>query len=220
MPEFTAARINMVDSQIHTMGVVNESVLDAFRTIRREDFVPPTSRGIAYCDEDLPVAAGRCLMEPVTHARLIQAAAPNAGELVLDIGCATGYSAAILSRLAGRVVALEQDAGLLAAAEQNWLSLGINNVMPHMGPFAEGNPAEGPYDLIMINGTVSEIPTLLIEQLRTGGRIAAVLKSREDKIGRAVLVTKDRDGQARTRVLFDAAVPYLPGLMPRNEFVF
>lgn len=220
MPEFTAARINMVDSQIHPMGVVNEAILESFRTIRREEFVPQEQRRIAYCDEDLPVATGRCLMEPVTHARLIQAGAPKTGELVLDIGCATGYSAAILSRLAGRIVAVEQDATLLGAAEQNWARLGISNVMPHMGPLAEGNGAEGPYDLIAINGTVSEIPAALMEQLRPGGRLVTVIKTRQDKIGRAVLVMKEKDGAAGTRVLFDAAVPYLPGLMPRNDFVF
>lgn len=220
MPDFTAARINMVDSQIHPMGVVSEAILDAFRTVRREDFVPDASRAIAYCDEDLPVGKGRCLMEPVTHARLVQAALPVSTDLALDIGCVTGYSAAILSKLAGRVIAVEGDATLLAKAEQNWLKLGINNVMPHMGPFSEGMAAEAPYSLIIVNGTVDHVSPTLIGQLAPLGRLLAIVKNAGDKIGRAVIVSKNAHGDVSERVLFDAAVPYLPGQAPRNEFVF
>lgn len=220
MIDFTAARINMVDSQIHTMGVVSEPILEAFRTVRREDFVPDARRSIAYCDEDLPLIPGRCLMEPVTHARLMQAALPVAGDTVLDIGTATGYSAAIFSGLVDRVVAVEPDPKLLTRAEATWMQLGLRNITPHSGPFAAGYAVGAPYSLIFINGSMAEIPAALIDQLAAGGRLVGILKRADDKIGRAVIVTKSENGTIGERVLFDAAVPYLPGHQPRMGFVF
>lgn len=220
MTDFTAARINMVDSQIHTMGVVSEPVLEAFRTVRREDFVPDARRAIAYCDEDLPLSPGRCLMEPVTHARLVQAALPVPGDTVLDVGAATGYSAAIFSRLVDRVVAVEPDPKLLTKAEATWLQLGLRNVTPHSGPFAAGYAVSAPYSLIFINGSMAEIPASLVEQIAPGGRLVGIIKGAQDKIGRAIIITKSETGTVGERVLFDAAVPYLPGHQPRIGFVF
>lgn len=220
MTDFTAARNAMVDSQIHTMGVTSEEILNAFRTVKREEFVPEGRRGIAYSDEDMPIARGRCLMEPVTHARLIQAALPVATDTVLDVGGATGYSAAILSGLTARVVATDPDASLLASAEATWSKLGCKNVVPHQGPFADGCVAHAPYSLIVINGSVAEIPGGLIEQLATGGRLVCVVRKGGERIGRALLVGKNNAGNISERILFDAAVPYLPGHEPRNGFVF
>lgn len=220
MTDFTAARNAMVDSQIHTMGVVSEDILNAYRSVRREDFVPESRRGVAYNDEDMPIAHGRCLMEPVTHARLIQAALPTQADTVLDIGGATGYSAAILSGLTSRVVAVDTDASLLAAAEASWKALGCNNIIPHQGAFAEGCAAHAPYNLILLNGSVADIPRALIDQIAPGGRLLGVIRKANDRIGRAVLVTKSSAGVVSERVLFDAAVPYLPGHEPRNGFVF
>lgn len=220
MQNLTAARINMVDSQIHTMGVVSEPILDAFRTVPRENFVPDDRRAIAYCDEDLPVSAGRCLMEPVTHARLLQAVLPNLSDNALDIGCATGYSAAILSVLCARVVAVEPDAALLAKAESAWASTFCGNIQPHQGPFAYGYESGAPYSLIFVNGSMDHIPTPLIDQLAPEGRLVCVVRGREDRIGRALLVTKSASGAISHRILFDAAVPYLPGHEPRTQFVF
>lgn len=220
MTNFTAARINMVDSQIHTMGVVSEPILEAFRLVPREEFVPENARGIAYCDEDMPVAKGRCLMEPVTQARLVQAAMPAANDTALDVGGATGYSAAILSRLTGRVIACDPDAALLAHAEQAWAKMGCNNVMPHQGSFAEGCSANAPYNLIFVNGSVATVPDALLSQLAPHGRMVVVVRAAGAKIGRAMLFIKSAGGAVSERILFDAAVPYLPGLEPRNDFVF
>lgn len=220
MTNFTAARINMVDSQIHTMGVVSEEILNAFRTVPREEFVPADRRAIAYCDEDMPIAKGRCLMEPVTHARLVQAVNPTQSDTVLDVGGATGYSAAIFSRLTGRVVAVESDAALLAQAEAAWSKLGCANIIPHQGNFAEGNAATAPYSLIFVNGSVNCVPDALLAQLAPHGRLVAVVRNKEDRIGRATLYLKSAGGAVSERILFDAAVPYLPGHEPRNEFVF
>ncbi len=220
MPDFAQARKNMVDSQIHPMGVVNESVLEAYREIRREDFVPLDKRAVAYSDEDLPIAPSRYLMEPVTHARMVQAAIPVSSDTVLDIGGASGYSAAIFAKLASRVVAVERDAALLDQAEQNWAKLGLNNIMPHLGPLEEGQGAEGPYSLIFLNGAVREVPDTIVSQMAPAGRLLAVVKGRQDKIGRAMLITKNESGLIGKRVLFDASTPYLLGFAPHNEFVF
>lgn len=220
MTNFTTARINMVDSQIHTMGVVSDAILEAYKLVPREEFVPEERKGIAYCDEDMPIGEGRFLMEPVTHARLMQAVNPQAGDTVLDVGGATGYSAAILSRLCERVVAVEQDARFLAHAEQSWLKLGRTNIMPHQGSFAAGNAEQAPYNLIFINGSVAAVPEALLAQLAAHGRLVCVVRNTADRIGRAMLFVKTAGGVVSERVLFDAAVPYLPGLEPRNEFVF
>lgn len=220
MTNFSAARIHMVDSQIHTMGVVNEAVLEAFRTVPREDFVPDEKRGFAYNDEDLSLGAGRSLMEPVTHARLLQAAAPLANDNVLDVGGGTGYSAAILGKVVNRVVCVEPDAALLAKGEANWRRQGYGNIIPHQGSIPDGCATHGTYNLIFVNGSVAEIPQGLLGQLAPGGRLVAVIKGKADKIGKAVLIQKSADGTTGERVLFDAAVPYLPGMEPRNGFVF
>lgn len=220
MTDYSAARTHMVDSQIHTMGVVNEDLLEAFRTVPREDFVPDEKRGFAYTDEDLPVSADRILMEPVTHARLLQAAAPTGSDTVLDIGGATGYSAAILAKVVSKVVCVEPDAALLAKGEANWRRQGYGNIVPHQGHFAAGCATHGLYSLIVLNGSVAEIPHELLSQLAPGGRLVGIVKGRADKIGRAILVQKSTDGAIGERILFDAAVPYLPGTEPRNEFVF
>ncbi len=220
MTNFTTARINMVDSQIHTMGVVSEAVLDAYRTVPREEFVPQDRKGIAYCDEDMPIGQGRCLMEPVTHARLVQAAAPVANDTVLDVGGATGYSAAILSRLVERVVACEPDASFLSQAEQTWSKLGCNNVIPHQGDFCDGNASLAPFSLIFLNGSVESVPDALLSQMAPHGRLVAVIRKKNEKIGRAMLFVKTTSGNISERILFDAAVPYLPGHAPRTEFVF
>lgn len=220
MTNYTAARTNMVDSQIHTMGVVYEPVLEAYRLVPREEFVPEDRKGIAYCDEDMPLGHGRWLMEPVTHARLLQAVTPAANDTVLDVGGATGYSAAILARLTGRVVAADPDAAMLAHAERVWRAQGYNNIIVHQAPFADGNATLGPYSLIVLNGSVESVPSALLDQLAPQGRLVAVIRKRGDRIGRATLFVKTATSTVNERILFDAAVPYLPGHEPRNEFVF
>src|SRR5688572_3721790 len=125
---YAQSRINMVDSQIHTGGVVDEAILEAYRSVPRELFVRPGQEGIAYNDEDLPLGGGRYLMEPLIHARLMQAVLPRPVDTVLDIGGATGYSAAVLARLAGSVTALECSSELLAHAWDKWRAMGTRNI--------------------------------------------------------------------------------------------
>ena len=220
MTNYAAARTHMVDSQIHTMGVTSDAILDAFRSVPREQFVPTDRMGVAYTDEDMAIGPGRYLVEPVTHARLLQAALPLVSDTVLDIGCGTGYSAAILGKIASRVVAVDDNAVFIGHAEKQWSAMNLNNIVPHMGPLAEGCAAHGPYSLIVVNGSIGAISPAWTEQLAPEGRLVAVIKGRNDRIGRAVLIKKSASGILSERVIFDAAVPFLPGFEPKAEFVF
>ncbi|MFA5591987.1 MAG: protein-L-isoaspartate O-methyltransferase [Micavibrio sp.] len=221
MTDFATARQSMVDSQIHPLGVVNDAVLEAFGQVAREDFLPEGARGIAYCDEDIALGGGRWMMEPATHARLLQAASPEDGDRVLDIGGGSGYSAALLARLCAHITALEPDTGLMDAAQAIWARLGCAAVIaPVSGPFAQGHAAGAPYNLIFVNGAVGAIPPELVAQLAPEGRLAAVVRKAGEKIGRATLVTKNANGIAGERILFDAAIHYLPGMEPQTGFVF
>lgn len=210
----------MVDSQIHTNGVVSTPVLDAFRTVPRELFVPPAMRGMAYVDEDLPLGDGRYLMDPSLLARMVSAADVRSEDIVLNIGDATGYSSAILSFLATTVVTLEGRPGMLDAARQVWADGSYCNIAILNGDYTEGCPEHAPYSLILMNGAVAEIPDILLAQLTLRGRLITVHQPAGAKIGTVVLTERIGDGKYATRKLFNASTPYIPGFQPRPEFVF
>lgn len=217
---FDAARQNMVDSQIYTMGVIDQPVLDAYRTIPRERFVLPGQEGIAYCDEDLPLGGGRFLMEPLVHARMVQAAKPRPDDVVLDIGTGTGYSAAIFSSLVTTVVATESHAALLKQAEAAWNSLSLCNIAGFESALDKGAPENAPYSLVFLGGSVAFVPERVLAQVAIGGRLITVLTEEGSKVGKATLIERMGQDQYSSRTLFDAATPYLPGLEPRRQFVF
>lgn len=218
MLNHAAARTTMVDSQLRTNKVTDAAILEAYETTPRERFLPEGRAGIAYVDEDLPVAPGRFLMEPMVQARLLQAAGIGPSDVVLDVGCATGYSSAILSRLAGTVVALESDEGLAAQANQALQDLGIDNAVVVQGDLTQGYPKQGPYNVILLGGAVAEIPPVILDQLAEGGRLVAVVRP-QPHLGQAVLVGKNAEMTSR-RVLFDAATPLLTGFAAAPRFVF
>ena len=213
MPDYTAARRNMVDSQLCTNRVTDEAVLAAMGAVPRELFVPPRLAGVAYVDEDLALGGGRYLMEPMVLARLLQAAEIAPSDIVLDVGCATGYS-----RLAATVVALERDSTLAKTAQGLFAKLGIDNVVLVEDDLRGGCPRHAPYDVILFQGAVSEIPARIAAQLGEGGRLVAVLAPPE-RTSRAVLALKT-EGVVSHRDLFDAATPPLPGfeLVPGFRF--
>jgi protein-L-isoaspartate(D-aspartate) O-methyltransferase len=216
--DFASARANMVDCQLRTNKVRDLAVLHAFETVPRETFVPEARRGLAYIDEDLEVAPGRYLMEPMVQARLLQAAAIEADDLVLDVGSASGCSSALLSFLAATVVALESDEALAARAAEAHAELGIDNVLGVAGPLNQGNAAQAPYNVIVIEGAVSEVPAAISDQLADGGRLVTVVQDGQDQ-GRAILMQRSGD-VVSSRVLFDAAVRPLPGFARAPSFVF
>ena len=169
MIDYAIARENMIESQVRPNGITDARVIDAMSEIPREVFVPEDIKSLAYMDEDVPLSVGsdgrkRHLMEPMAFARMLQAAVIQPDECVLDVGCATGYSSAVLSRLAQLVVTVEEDADLAEAANQNLLRLQINNVAVFNTSMHEGHQAEAPYDVIIINGRAGQISDALLSQ--------------------------------------------------------
>ena len=213
--DFQEMRVKMVDGQVRTTDVTDVAILSAMLSLPREKFVPAQRRGLAYIDEDIEVApaaegrSARYLMEPSPFARLAQLAEIRLRDTVLDVGCGTGYSSAVLSRLAASVVGLESDAGLAEAATANLAELEIANVTIEQGALAAGHAAAAPYDVIFINGAVDEVSPALFEQLNDGGRLVAVVG--QGNAARATLYVKE-GGIVSHRTAFNAAV------RPLDEF--
>jgi protein-L-isoaspartate(D-aspartate) O-methyltransferase len=203
--------------------VTDEAVLDGFLTTPRERFVPANLRGIAYVDDDIPLGHGRFVMEPMVLARLLQLAEIGKTDKVLEIGCATGYATAILAKLAASVVAVESDPRLSAAARANLTALGLGNVQLQEAPLDTGWRAGAPYNVILVNGAVGEIPAAVTDQLAEGGRLVTVTEGSagpsEARCGCAVLMTR-AEGKLSSRPIFDATVEVLPGFARRPAFVF
>lgn len=221
--DFAAARANMVESQIRTSDVTDRRILNAMNELPREAFVPASLRELAYMDEEIaldgaaPGGKGRRLLAPMVFAKLIQIADIGPGDLVLDIGCVTGYSTAILARLADAVVGLEMDEDLAEQTTKALSSLGVDNAAVVTGPLEDGYPSEGPYDVIVLNGSAANIPAPLLDQLKHGGRLVAVIS--EVGFGKAYVFNKVNDNIS-SRASFDASAPLLPGFEPKSAFKF
>ncbi len=218
MPDYAIARLNMVENQIRPNRVTDERVLAAIAEVPRERFVPKRLHGNAYVDQDIALGNGRYLMEPVVFARLLQAAEIGPGDVVLDIGCGTGYSTAVLGKLAGTVVALESDAALAKEAIEALTELDVDNAAVVEGPLDEGYPRQAPYDVIVLGGSVDAVPDAITDQLVEGGRLVAVVNV-APSVGNIELIHRSHGGLSR-RLLFDAAVPVLPGYAAELGFVF
>ena len=215
--DYAVARQHMVDSQIRTNKVTDERLIEAIRTLPRERFVPEPLRPRSYVDDDIELAPGRYLMEPMVTARLIQAAAVKPTDMALVVGAATGYAAALLAKLANTVVALEADGALGQRASAALAELGIDNVAVVEGQHAAGCAKHAPYDVIFLDGAVEQLPQAIIDQLGEGGRMVGVAV--EGGIGRAMLWLKS-GGVLSKRILFDANVTPLPGFSLPARFVF
>jgi len=215
--DFATARHNMVEGQIRPNHVTDETLINALATLPREAFVPTEIQGIAYVDKEVSLGDGRHLMAPLVTARLAQTADVKADDLALVIGSASGYGAAVLSHLAGTVVALESDGGLAQQAAQTLTGLGIDTVAMVEGDLQKGYPDQAPYDVIVFDGAVSEIPDEISSQLAEGGRLVAVV--RRGGVGKGTLVSRHR-GVLSSQDLFDASAPLLPGFEPQEAFVF
>lgn len=218
MLDHAAARRNMVTGQIMTNRVTDERLIDAMSEIPRERFVPHAKRGAAYVDEDVEIAPGRYLMEPMVLARLVQEADLTAADVVLDVGCGTGYASAVMARLAATVIALDVDPSLAAEAERTLSAVDADNAIVVSGPLAEGYPSQAPYDAILLGGAVDHLPQALAEQLAEGGRIVGVLRA-PGSVGQATLWARHR-GALSSRPLFEAQLPALPGIAAPARFEF
>jgi protein-L-isoaspartate(D-aspartate) O-methyltransferase len=216
MTDFAVQRQNMVESQVRPNGITDARVIDAMAAVPRELFVPQERRALAYMDEDVLVAitpegAHRWLMEPMAFARLLQLAEVGPREVVLDVGCATGYSTAVLAALAESVIAVEEDPVLAEEATGRLSDLGITNAAVVNAPHAAGLPGEAPFDAIVINGRIPSLPRPLMEQLKEGGRLVAVVG--ETAVAPALVCTRHGDAFS-SRAHYDASVAALPGFPP------
>jgi len=211
------ARRLMVEGQIRTADVTDTAVLDAMQTLPRERFLPPALAQLAYMDGDVPLRRGRTLLRPMVLAKLAQAARIEASDRVLVVGCATGYSAALIARLGASVVALEEDPELAAQAKAALASVGATNVEVVTGPLAAGWPAGGPYDVIFLDGATEVPPDTLGGQLKPAG--CAIGVYRPTAASKATIF-HFVEGHMVGRPAFDAAARVLPGFAAPPQFVF
>jgi protein-L-isoaspartate(D-aspartate) O-methyltransferase len=207
----------MVDGQIRTADVTNPNLIAAFQAVPRELFVPPAMITQAYLDGDVSLGQGRALLRPIVLGKLLQGAAVGPGDRVLDVGCGTGYSSAVLAHLGATVVALEQDPNLARLAETALAQAGAGQVKVVTGPLTAGWPEGAPYDLILLDGATEVAPDALGRQLSATGRLAAVF-------GRGpatkAMIYRLIEGQSVGRPIFDATAPLLPGFAAPAEFAF
>ncbi len=213
---FEALRVKMVDGQLRTTDVTSHAILDAFLAVPREQFVSDGKKDLAYLDADIDLGNGRFLMEPSPLAKLIQLGEIKSTDTVLDIGCATGYGAAVLGRIAAKVVAVEEDVSLAEAAKANLAAIGALNVVVKNGALNSGAASSGPYHLIIIEGAVDSVPAALFAQLVDGGRLVAV----EGEGLSAVASVHVKSGKTvSARRGFNLSVKQLPGFRADPVFV-
>lgn len=221
MTDSKQQRLNMVESQVRPSDVTDRRIIRAMLEVPREAFVPSALHALAYMDGPLPLArradggTQRALLAPRTLAKLVQLAQIEPGATVLDVGCATGYSTAVLARLAKSVVAVEVDAAFAARAAEALRQLRIDNAEVLRGPLEAGVAARAPFDAIVLEGAVPDVPQILLEQLRDGGRLVGVIAA--GTFGRAQIWR--RTGKTfDARSAFDAGAEPLPGFMRATEF--
>lgn len=220
---FTAERANMVNGQVITVGITDRRLIATLLAVPRERFVPTSMVALAHSDSDLlvkeatPTSPARYLMAVGSFARLVQEAAIGSADTVLDVGCATGYSAAVLAHLAKSIIALETDERLAALATETLIDLGLDNVDVVTGPLEEGWPDAAHYDVILIGGSIETVPVHLTEQLAVGGRLVAVIGRSNAALG--TVYTKSAYAIGARRAYYAALRP-LPGFTKPKAFVF
>ncbi len=216
--DYALSRFNMIEGQIKTNRVTDPFVLDAMGDVPRENFVPAAKKGVAYVDDAVEVAKGRFLLEPMVLARMLESAAIQEGDIVLDIGCATGYSTAVLAKIASTVVGLESDEELAKTASSNLNQLGIDNAVIVSGPLSEGVAKQAPYDVIIFNGCVNQVPDSIKEQLADGGRLV-VVSGTKATLSTVSVYTRHDEMFSKLDVM-EAGVAQLPGFEAQVGFSF
>lgn len=207
----------MVDSQVRPSDVTRFPIIEAMRAVPREEFVPAAMRAVAYLGEHVPLAPGRVVLDPRVFAKMLDALDVGPSDLVLDVGCGIGYSTAVIARMAEAVIAIEDDPDRAQEAEAALSAQGADNAVVQTGPLAGGVPEHGPYDVIMLQGAIEVLPQALCDQLKPGGRIAAIFV--DGAHGHARLGQRTAHGVGWRRI-FDAVAPVLPGFSAAKTFEF
>lgn len=215
MSDFSARRTMMVDTQVRPSDVTKFPIIDAMLKVAREDYVPAAQREAAYLGENLNLGDGRILLEPRTLAKMLDALAIANNDLVLDIGCAYGYSSAVIAHMAEAVVAVEEDEQMAKEAQEALTAAGVDNAFVHIGPLVEGAAKHGPYDVILIQGGIETVPEALLAQLKVGGRIACLFMN--GALGE-VRIGYKRDNGLSWRIDFNAGAPVLRGFAREKAF--
>ncbi len=212
------ARFNMIEQQIRPWDVLDTSVLELLSAVRREDFVPAAHQAQAFMDLELPLGGGRNLLAPRVEARLVQDLNLSKRDTVLQVGAATGYVTALLARKAQRVIGLEADAALASAARANLRKAGVNNAEIVQTDGTSGLASQGPFDAILLCGSLAEAPQALLDQLKVGGRLLAILG--QEPVMQATLFTRVAASQFSRQELFDTVAARLPGFAEPSRFKF
>jgi protein-L-isoaspartate(D-aspartate) O-methyltransferase len=208
----------MIEQQIRPWDVLNLGVLELLAVIKREDFVPPEHRGMAFVDTEIPLPGGECMLAPKVEARLLQELAVHKHERVLEIGAGSGYMAALLAHRAQHVTTLEIHPELARFAAANLKRAGLANVSVVTADGSQALPADGPFDVIVLSGSVAEVPEALLAQLKVGGRLAAIVG--HEPVMRALLITRNADHGLTRSVLFDTVAARLHGFKEPTRFHF
>jgi protein-L-isoaspartate(D-aspartate) O-methyltransferase len=216
------ARFNMIEQQIRPWEVLDGQVLSLLSVVKRENFVPLAHKALAFADMEIPLqssgAKGQCMLAPKVEARLLQDANIQATDKVLEIGTGSGYMAALLAQQAASVLSLEIDSALAQSARTNLQNAGIANIEVRQADGSQGAPADGPFDVIVLSGSVPEVPQHLLNQLKMGGRLLAIVG--EDPVMRASVITRNGEQQWQTSEPWDTMAPRLQGFPEHNRFSF
>jgi protein-L-isoaspartate(D-aspartate) O-methyltransferase len=212
------ARFNMIEQQIRPWDVLDQDVLSLLTVVKREDFVPPALRELAFVDTELPLPLGQVMLAPRVEARMLQALHVARHEGVLEVGAGSGHMAALLAHKAQHVFSFEIHPALAAMAAANLRRAGIANVTVREGDGSGGLPAEAPFDVIVLSGSVAAVPQALLDQLKPGGRLVAIVG--HEPMMRATLITRVATGQVKREDLFDTVAPRLQGFAEPPPFCF
>ncbi len=215
MSDFASRRVMMVDTQVRPSDVTKFPIIDAMLSVPREAFVPDDRREAAYVGENLAISAGRVVLEARTLAKILDSLDIRPDEMVLDLGCGLGYSAAVIARIAGTVIAVEDDERLAAEAQRLLSEHGVDNALVQAGSLVEGAARHAPYDAITLQGGVETVPEALLSQLKDGGRIGAIFM--DGALGTVKIGFKN-DGRVSWRPVFNATAPVLDGFRKARAF--
>jgi protein-L-isoaspartate(D-aspartate) O-methyltransferase len=212
------ARFNMIEQQIRPWDVLDAGILQLLSDMRREDFVPPAHKALAFVDMEIPLEGGQCMLAPRVEARMLQDLDVKPHEKVLEVGAGSGYMAALLGARAQRVITLEINPALAAMARANVQKAGIANVEVREGDGSKGLASEAPFDVIVLSGSVAEVPRALLDQLKVGGRLGAVTGG--EPMMRATFITRTGDASYETKQPWDTVAPRLANFPEPSRFQF